>query len=67
MPNYRIYLMSDDNHIVGTPKFITSGSDAEAIASAQDQLDDRIVEVWEGARLVKRLRPIEDATRSVAV
>ena len=39
MPNYRIYKLSADNHIVGVSEVIECESDSEAITRATKKLD----------------------------
>jgi hypothetical protein len=56
MPEYRIYTMSNDNKIAGPPRLVTCSDDQEAIGLAKQLLDGRDVELWQGARVVTRLR-----------
>jgi hypothetical protein len=57
MPGYRIYKLSPDNHIVGIPEVVEYESDQEVIAHAKEKLDGLDVEVWDGPRIVIRLKP----------
>ena len=55
MADYRIYVMSKGNHIAGAPRVVSCATDDEAIENAKRHLDGRDLEVWEGARLVRRI------------
>ena len=55
MQHYRIYTLAAGNEVVGPPDVIEFETDKEAIIEAMILLDGLDVEVWEGARLVKRL------------
>jgi hypothetical protein len=57
MPEYRIYTLAKDNRIVAPPDMVECDSDADAILEARILLDGMDVEVWQGARIVTRLRP----------
>jgi hypothetical protein len=48
--------LSDGNTIAETPKEIECASDKEAIEEANAVLDVLDVEVWQGARIVIRLK-----------
>jgi hypothetical protein len=56
MPAYCIYSMTSDNHIKGVPEQIECDSDREVIAHAKAKLDGLDLEVWDGPRVVIRLR-----------
>jgi len=56
MPEYRIYTLNDRNKISGPPQDITCENDQEAIQQAKQWLDGHDVEVWQGARVVVRLK-----------
>jgi hypothetical protein len=55
--DYRIYKISPDNHIAGPPDEVECASDQEAVAQAKQKLNGLAVEVWQGARIVIRLKP----------
>jgi hypothetical protein len=55
VPTYRIYKLSSDNQIVGTSE-TDFGSDREVIAHAKTQLDGLDLEIWDGPRVVIRLK-----------
>jgi hypothetical protein len=54
--DYRFYSLRNSNQIVGTPEVMQCVSDQEAIAEARKLLDGFDMEVWQGARVVVRLR-----------
>lgn len=56
MPSYRIYRLSGDNRIVASPEIIEKESDQEIIAHAKEKQDGLNIEIWEGPRLVFRLK-----------
>jgi hypothetical protein len=61
MPEYRIYVLSTPEKIGGPALNIICDSNEEAISRAAENLrDGDYVEIWQGARLVRRLRS-EDA------
>jgi hypothetical protein len=61
MPEYRIYVLSSPSKIHGPALNIVCNSDDEAVGQAEAHLTDgRSVEIWQGARVVRRLRS-EDA------
>ena len=49
MPDYRIYAMTKDNHIVGVPQIIACDHDHEAISKAEQLVEGKDVELWDGA------------------
>jgi hypothetical protein len=59
MPEFCIYTLSDSNTIAKAPKEIECASDNEAIEVANALLDRLDVEVWQGARIVIRLKPTD--------
>ncbi len=59
MPHYRIYKLSSD-HIVGAPEEVEFDSDRDVIGHAKEKLDGLDLEVWEGPRLVIRLKSATD-------
>ena len=56
MPHYHIYSLSVDNNIFGRPEVVNCDSDQEVIAHAKARLDGLDVEVWDGPRIVIRLK-----------
>jgi hypothetical protein len=56
MPEYCIYTLSAGNTIAEVPKELECASDEEAIKEANAVLDVLDVEVWQGARIVIRLK-----------
>ena len=59
MPDYRIYTLIHANKIAGPPRLITCASDQAAIREAKTHLTDRDIEIWEGSRVVTRLKPTD--------
>ena len=57
MTDYRIYFLSRDGRILRPAAVISCKDDADAILQAEQVLDGSPIEVWEGARLVRRLTP----------
>jgi hypothetical protein len=56
MPSYRIYSLTSDDRIAGVPEVIEYASDQEVIAHAKAKLDGLDLEVWDGPRVVIRLK-----------
>jgi hypothetical protein len=56
MPEYRIYPISQDNHIVGAVMRVTCETDDEAVAKARQLTDGRDAELWDGIRRVGRVK-----------
>jgi hypothetical protein len=56
MPNYRIYVVDVDGHITGPPVVVTFDTDRAAIEQARQLVGDKDIELWEGPRLVKRIK-----------
>jgi hypothetical protein len=57
MPEYRFYTLKSGNRLAAPPDVIECDSDKEAIMEARILLDGLDVEVWQGRRVVTRLRP----------
>lgn len=55
MPAYRVYFLETDGHVKAPPKTIECVDDYAAIKQAREFLDDRVIEVWKGARLISTL------------
>jgi hypothetical protein len=56
--NNRIYMLTDDNKIAGPSEELTCDDDQQAIQHAKQWLDGHDLEVWQGARVVTRLKRI---------
>jgi hypothetical protein len=56
VPHYRIYSLSPDNHISGAPEVVEYDTDQDVIRHAQAKLDGLDMEVWDGPRVVIRLK-----------
>ena len=56
MPDYRAYPITRDNHIEQPAIVISADNDDEAIEQALPLVNGHDVELWEGARLVTRLK-----------
>jgi hypothetical protein len=56
MPDYRIYTLTTEGHIAGLPHVITCDTDQAAIEAGRDLLAEHDLEVWEGPRLVIRIK-----------
>ena len=56
MPHYRIYKLSSDNRIVGVPEEVEFNSDRDVITHVKAKLDGLDIEVWDGPRVVIRLK-----------
>jgi hypothetical protein len=56
MPDYRIYLVTEDDHIASAPVKIACDDDLSAVRQSQKLLDRHDIQLWEGRRLVTRLK-----------
>jgi hypothetical protein len=56
MPEYRIYRLTSDNHIAGVSEEVECASDLAVIEHAKGKLNGLDLEVWQGARVVTRLK-----------
>ncbi len=52
MRHYRVYHLDDKGHIAAPPEIIEGADDKEAAEKAQQFIDDRAIELWDGDRLV---------------
>jgi hypothetical protein len=59
MPSYRIFKMAIDGHLIGPSEVVRCDSDQEVIAHAKAKLDGLDLEVWDGPRVVIRLKSTE--------
>jgi hypothetical protein len=67
MREYRFYkLLTGTNHIRGPVKIRVCQNDTEATVQARKMLDERDVEVWDGARFVARVQPIVEPEKRQA-
>ena len=53
-----IYMLTDGNKIAGPPEEVICDDDRQAIQHAKQLLGGHDVEVWQGARVVTRLKRI---------
>jgi hypothetical protein len=60
VPEYRIFTLTKEQRIAGPAEMIDCGSDKQAIDEAIILMDDHDIEVWQGTRIVIRLRPNKD-------
>lgn len=59
MTEYRLYRVDEEGHIQGGPVIITCENDEAAIAQAKQYVDGVAIEVWDLARRVAVLPPVE--------
>jgi len=63
MPDYRIYEINPDDRISNFPREIVAESDDGAISVAQAQQGELDLEIWQGTRMIFRLRSISLSPR----
>ena len=56
MPSYCLFRLSSDNQIFGVSEVADFDSDRDVIDQAKAKLDGLTIEVWDGPRLVIRLK-----------
>jgi hypothetical protein len=56
MPDYRIYVVTEDNHIASAPLKIAFDNDSSAVRQSRKLLNRHDIQLWEGRRLVTRLK-----------
>jgi hypothetical protein len=56
MPYYEAYVLTEDDHISAPPHIIACGTDQEAIQRSTKLVNGHDIELWEGPRLVTRLK-----------
>ena len=56
MPDYRIYLITQDNHIASAPIRIVCDNDLAAVQQSHKLLDGNDIQLWQGRRLVTQLK-----------
>jgi hypothetical protein len=57
MPEYRIFTLTKERRIAGPAEVIDCASDKHAVEEAKILMNDHDMEVWQGSRIVMRLRP----------
>jgi hypothetical protein len=57
MSHYRIYTLFAGDRIATPTQIVTGDNDQEAIQLAKQLLDGRDLEVRQGARIVRRIKP----------
>jgi hypothetical protein len=57
MPLYRFYYVNLDGHITEPPRIVDFPNDRAAINAAEALVNDKVVEIWAGPRVVIRLAP----------
>jgi hypothetical protein len=56
MPDYRLYSITQDNHIASRPVTIVCDDDTTAVQQSQKLVDRNDIQLWQGRRLVTRLK-----------
>jgi hypothetical protein len=56
MTDYRVYVLTDNDHIAKAPEVISCESDVEAVENAKQRLNGHDIEIWDGPRVVTRVR-----------
>jgi hypothetical protein len=59
MPHYRVYKLTPDHRIVGPSEMIECDSDEDVIKRVKENLDGLDLEIWDGPRVVTRLKSTE--------
>jgi hypothetical protein len=57
MPEYRIFTLTKERRIAGPMEVVDCASDKDAIEEAKILTDGHDMEIWQGNRIVMRLRP----------
>jgi hypothetical protein len=57
MPEYRICYVTPDDHIAAAPVRFVCENDIAAVQYAQSLLDRNSYQLWQGRRLIARLKP----------
>jgi hypothetical protein len=55
VPIYRLYIVNPEGRILGPAQVVECADDREAIRRAQPLLKGHDIEVWQAARVVRRL------------
>jgi len=61
MPEYRFYFIARSGQVAGPPATHDLPNDRAANEKANQLLDDRDIEIWQGARLVTYIAPDQKA------
>jgi hypothetical protein len=56
MADYRVYVIDADGHITRPPAVVTCNTDRAAVEQARQMVGGQDFELWEGPRLVKRIK-----------
>ena len=56
MPDYKLYRLDRAGQIASAPEVFDAADDDAALAIAAERQGDASAELWEGRRLVQRLR-----------
>jgi hypothetical protein len=56
MPDYRVYVVTDEGRVMGPAEIITCNTDQEATERARLVVNGHDVELWEGAKRVTRIK-----------
>jgi hypothetical protein len=59
MPDYRIYALDPEGHIAAPAVVVTCDTDRAAIERARQLLGGQDFELWDGPRLVTRIKFLE--------
>ena len=57
MPEYRICYVTPDDHVASAPVRFVRENDLAAVQYAQSLLDRNSYQLWQGRRLIARLKP----------
>jgi hypothetical protein len=57
MPEYRICYVTPDDHIAAAPVRFVRENDLAAVQYAQSLLNHNSYQLWQGRRLIARLKP----------
>ena len=56
MPDYKLYLLDQGGQIAGAPEHFQATDDDAALAEARQRRKSGSAELWQGRRLVQRIR-----------
>jgi hypothetical protein len=57
MPDYRIFKLNAQGHVTGPALILTCEQDTDVIRKVESLVDGHEIEIWQGARIITRLRP----------
>ena len=57
MPDYKMYHLDGEGRIAGAPQEFVAGDDDAALAEAHGRQRGMSAELWQGRRLLARLKP----------